>query len=236
MHADLATGFGVVVLINGMEWEDFPYDVVHYGLRLLSTHAAGRPLPDPPPRPDPFAVVDPRSLAGSYRDPATGGPLDLSADGDGLAVSVDGVRARLQRVATDRFLVSLPGFEWFPLRLVREDGRVVGAVHGPRRWVREGASDDEGGRPYDPALAPFEGHYRSPSPWLTNFRVVQRNGALVWIMPGGWEEPMTRLGDGLFRVGAEEWSPERLRFDAVVDGRALRASRSGCDYYRAFTP
>ena len=55
-------------------------------------------------------------------------------------------------------------------------------------------------------------------------------------MPDGWEEPMTPLGGGTFRLGAEDWSPERLGFDAVVDGRALRANRSGCEYYRAFTP
>jgi hypothetical protein len=35
---------------------------------------------------------------------------------------------------------------------------------------------------------------------------------------------------------AEERLPERLRFDAVVDGVALRANLSGCDYYRSFTP
>jgi CubicO group peptidase (beta-lactamase class C family) len=234
MHADVETGVGAVVLVNGMEWEDFPFDVVRYALRLLRARAAGEPLPDPPPRPDPFAVADAVALAGPFRDPATGTALDLTAEGGGLAVEVDGERASLQRVAPDRFLIALPGFERFTLNLVREEGRVVRIAHGSRRWVRAGAPDEA--RPEDPSLNPFEGHYRSPSPWLTNFRVVQRNGALVWILPGGWEEPLAPLGDGTFRIGAEDWSPERLRFDAVVDGRALRANRSGCDYYRAFTP
>ena len=43
------------------------------------------------------------------------------------------------------------------------------------------------------------------------------------------------LGDGLFGVG-DERVPERLRFDAVVEGKALRANLSGCDYYRSFSP
>jgi len=234
MHADVEAGFGVVVLINGMEWEDYPIDVVRYGLRLLRAHAAGDALPEASPRPDQAAVPNVEDYAGSYRDPETGSDLVLVAENNGMAAEVDGKRARLLRTNEDRFLLPMPDFERFELRAVRRDGAVTSMVHGPRRWVREGASDDA--RPHDPALAAFEGHYRSPSPWLTNFRVVQRNGALVWIMPGGWEEPMTPLGDGLFRVGGEAWSPERLRFDAVVDGRALRANRSGCDYYRAFTP
>jgi len=49
---------------------------------------------------------------------------------------------------------------------------------------------------------------------------------------GGAEDPLTPLGEVDFRVG-EGWSPERLRFDAVVDGRALRANLSGADYYRS---
>jgi hypothetical protein len=34
-------------------------------------------------------------------------------------------------------------------------------------------------------------------------------------------------------VGEEDWSPERLRFDAVVNGHALRANLSGETYYRS---
>lgn len=80
-------------------------------------------------------------------------------------------------------------------------------------------------------LAPFPGRYRSYNPWLAGFRVVRRGKSLAIVYPRGQEEPLTRLPGGAFRVGAE-WSPERLRFDAVVEGRALRANLSGADYYR----
>jgi hypothetical protein len=36
-------------------------------------------------------------------------------------------------------------------------------------------------------------------------------------------------------VGQREWSPERLRFDTIIDGRAQRAVHSGTPYYRAPT-
>jgi hypothetical protein len=47
---------------------------------------------------------------------------------------------------------------------------------------------------------------------------------------------LTPVGEDLFRIGADRLSPETLRFDAVLEGRTLRADYSGCPYYRTFTP
>lgn len=87
---------------------------------------------------------------------------------------------------------------------------------------------------------PLVGHYRCHNPWLSNLRVYFRDGRL-WLWFGAAdvptpEEPLTLLADGAFRVGSDERSPERLRFDTVVDGAALRATFSGCALYRTFTP
>jgi hypothetical protein len=54
-------------------------------------------------------------------------------------------------------------------------------------------------------------------------------------MDGSPQRPLAPLGDGLFRVDEETWSPERLRFDTVLDGRAQRAWLNATPYYRAFT-
>jgi hypothetical protein len=58
------------------------------------------------------------------------------------------------------------------------------------------------------------------------------------IVPDGFEDeqPLVPLSDGSFRAGADETSPERVRFDAVVDGKALRAVLSDGHYERDFTP
>jgi D-alanyl-D-alanine carboxypeptidase len=93
--------------------------------------------------------------------------------------------------------------------------------------------------PASPPAAPLEEHtalygrYRSYNPWLPGFRVEQREAGLLAQMAWGDDQPLTRLGEADFRVGEEEWSPERLRFDAVADGRALRANLSGETYYRS---
>jgi CubicO group peptidase (beta-lactamase class C family) len=92
--------------------------------------------------------------------------------------------------------------------------------------------EDLGGEPREEWSA-FYGRFRSYNPWLPGFRIVQRGDDLVLAYPwGGPKDPLTPLGEVDFRVG-EEWSPERLRFDAVVGGRALRANLSGADYYRS---
>jgi CubicO group peptidase (beta-lactamase class C family) len=77
------------------------------------------------------------------------------------------------------------------------------------------------------------GRYGSYDPWLPGFRVVQWEDGLGLVFFWGLEEPLTPLEDGVFRVGKEDWSPERLRFDAIVHGQSLRANLSGGDYYRS---
>jgi hypothetical protein len=95
-------------------------------------------------------------------------------------------------------------------------------------------------RPPDSPSAPeldeyaaLYGRYRSYNPWMPGFRVEQRESGLTAQMAWGDDKPLDRVGEAEFRVGEEDWSPERLRFDAVVDGQALRANLSGETYYRS---
>ena len=81
--------------------------------------------------------------------------------------------------------------------------------------------------------AALYGRYRSYNPWLPGFRIEQRESGLTAALAWGDDKALTQVGDAEFRLGEEEWSPERLRFDAVVDGRALRANLSGETYYRS---
>ncbi|MBB5857842.1 serine hydrolase domain-containing protein [Amycolatopsis umgeniensis] len=93
-----------------------------------------------------------------------------------------------------------------------------------------------------PAQSPPErwaavvGHYRCHNPWLSNLHVHAFEDELWVSVCGGAPERLVPLPDGGFRVGADERSPERLRFDVVVDGVAIRADYSGCPLYRTFTP
>jgi D-alanyl-D-alanine carboxypeptidase len=104
-------------------------------------------------------------------------------------------------------------------------------VHGGDVYRREGAP------PVATPTAPpewsaYPGHYRAYNPWLSNFRVVLRGAELIVIFPWGSERPLMPLSDCLFRLGREAWWPERVGFDAIVDGVALRANYCGEMYYR----
>ena len=68
-----------------------------------------------------------------------------------------------------------------------------------------------------------------------------REGALWLATSGGTEapgqdEPLIEVTPGVFRIGAEEWLPERLTVGPLVDGRVISVNRDGCDYSRSFTP
>ena len=106
----------------------------------------------------------------------------------------------------------------------------------PFAWPHSEPLSDDGSARAE--WAPFIGHYRSFNPWLSNLRVAARGGALVMGTDDGWSDrfPLTALDGREFRVGEQSWSPERLRFDSVIDGVAQRAFLSGAAYHRTFAP
>ena len=55
-------------------------------------------------------------------------------------------------------------------------------------------------------------------------------------IPAGAIEPLTLLADGKFRVGEDEQSPERVWFDTIINGQALRLHYGTEVFYRFFTP
>ena len=142
----------------------------------------------------------------------------------------------------DTFIVPHPAYDRFVFRFGRQadGGEVVELFHGADWYVNDRYQGPTSfGTP--PEWDAFPGHYRAHNPWATNFRVVRRKGQL-WLVfpvaPDGFEDeqPLVPLGDGSFRAGADDTSPERVRFDVVVDGKALRAVLSDGVYERDFTP
>jgi CubicO group peptidase (beta-lactamase class C family) len=129
----------------------------------------------------------------------------------------------------------------------------VSGIGGPQALCLGALAIARGGQPPDPApqLAepmaddgscpaqwrPFLGHYRAHNVWLTNFRVVGRDDGLVFGFDcyDSERHPLTPVGEAEFRIGEQEWAPERLRFDTVIDGRARRAFYSGAEFHRTFT-
>jgi hypothetical protein len=78
------------------------------------------------------------------------------------------------------------------------------------------------------ALAKLAGRYIDDNPWYGPAPVVERGGKL-WL---GTETPMTQIGDNLWRVGKESWSPERASFANFIDGRPQTFIYSGEKFLR----
>jgi len=234
--ADLDSGLGVVVFVNGPET---PSRVAAYALDVARAARAGKAIPDEPPSREPPAMPA-GDYAGTYTSPdgrsivvtAAGGAISMRR---GERAAGGGRRMALEPVDDDQFRVDDPEFALYLLRFGRDpDKKVVEAFFGPDWYAGDRYA---GPRTFEvpEEWTTYPGHYRSVDPWLSNFRIVLRKGALAFIAPDGGERTMTPLRGGEFRLDDEQ-SAERLRFDSPIDGKTLRALLSEEPYYRTFTP
>jgi CubicO group peptidase (beta-lactamase class C family) len=232
MWLDLDNGLGTVVLMTT------PYTPRASFLTLEFFRAAylGHRLPEEPPLPDFTQVSHPVDYAGSFQAACSGAPeFHLEAEGHHLLLVRGDQRIVLEERGVDTFYLNHPDFDRYLVRFERSHGKISEVFIGPYWYVNELY---QGQREFSTpeTWAAFVGHYRAHNPWYPNFRVFARKGKLVLAWPSGDEEYLVPLGENQFRVGEEAYIPERLVFDQVVAGAALRATRSGCPYYRYFMP
>jgi CubicO group peptidase (beta-lactamase class C family) len=228
--ADMDDGLGIVVLTNG---PGEPGGIARSALRLLGAALHNQEPPALIPVPDRTQVENGIDYGGTYE----AGPraFSLAAAGGRLIMRYGDETIALERRGRDCFYVPHVDFALFLLRFGREGDQIVEAFHGPDWYTRDcypGPTNFD----YPGEWERYAGHYRSHNPWYPNFRVVLRKGALVLISLNGDEAPMGPLNNSVFRVGKDEQSPERIRFDTVLNGRALHARFSCCDFYRTCTP
>ena len=231
MEMDPAEGLGVIVLANA---DANRGPAARFALRTLSAWSGGEPLPDIPD-PTPLDRVDGADdHAGTYR--SEHGELKLVADAGRLLLAGHGEPVALVRQKGDAFVVAHPDFERFTLSFERDGIHVTRVTHGDRWWGNDRYAGPATFERPDGWKA-VAGHWRSHNPWYSNFRILPRRGSLRFLWGWGEEDwELVPLSDGWFRVGAEEWSPRRIRFDTVIDGTATRAVLDAAPYYRTFTP
>ena len=228
--ADLDSGLGVIVLVNGPAQ---PSAVSRFALKVMEAERGGAPLPELPAAINPFDVANARELAGTFTSPE-GKTLTFEADSSRLYLVRGDQRIALESDGTDEVLGPADSFPLFPLAFRRSKGVVTEVTYGGE-WYTSGAYKGPKRFTYPKAWDSYVGHWRIAQDWEPNFRVIVRKGKLFWVSPGGEEQAMTLLPTGEFRVGDPQ-SAERVRFDQIVEGKALRATLSGMQYYRSFTP
>jgi hypothetical protein len=117
-------------------------------------------------------------------------------------------------------------------------------LEGVRCWtygshiLREGASTTTRAYPLHRSH-PLVGNYRSYTPWFPSFRIVQRGSELISFASAGVESPMDEellvpVGEGVYRIGADPRSPERLVCGPLIGDEIVWADRNLCRYTRSF--
>jgi D-alanyl-D-alanine carboxypeptidase len=235
---DMKDGLGSIVLMNAPCGKT-DEKIANYALNLTRAALHNRKIPDVPITKQ--AKIDNMSdYKGTYqiypqinqKTETKIFTLDLNAKH--LYLYYGTARIKVEPIDHNCFYVDHPDFARYPLRFGRENGKLAEAFHGPD-WYTNEAYTGPTSFNYPEEWNAYPGHYRSHNPWLSNFRIILRKGVLKLIEPSGEEMPLTHLGNGVFRVGEDKRSPERIHFDAMVNGLTFRANLSRVECYRTFT-
>jgi D-alanyl-D-alanine carboxypeptidase len=243
MEAHMNDGFGIVVLTNGGLDRGIERWIAH----VVTGAYHGQALPAAPAVP---AKPDVKDYAGTYRAKNGGGSggstLEVIVAGDHLALKRRNGNQVLERMGPDVFRETGPGADNLPFFFFRsgdaQTGKVTDVSHGAEWYA---------GKDFTGAVAPaapaayaaYVGHYAHHGPEGPAARVFVRNGTLM--MASGYDgppiaspEPLVPVGADAFRPGKADvaYNPERVRFDSIEDGRALRLSKTGVPLYRMETP
>jgi CubicO group peptidase (beta-lactamase class C family) len=208
-HVDVASGVGAFASSTISAFAEYrPRLLTRFAVDALTSASLGRPLPVPPPLDT--ALANPAAYVGSYSGPS--GAFEIKA-GNPLTIIANGRSEALQPWGSDIFRTTHPSFRAFSLMFERNGNAVTAASWGPATYLRSGSKARLPAS--DPGLARLAGRYVNDSPWLGLAQVVERGGRL-WL---GTEVPMQRIGENLWRIGDESWSPERGSFANLIDGQ-----------------
>ena len=227
IHVDPIAGVGAFASTNVGLIPYRPRDLTAYACARLRAVIEGTSPPTPAPAPS--RTPDAADYLGRYVNRA-GEVLEVRAAGRGVSATTANRPVEMELADEDGFIAVDPRQAEHGLVFRRQDKHVVRAWWGETEYVRQ---HDGGPAPPFTAetstkLVALTGRYVSDDPWRGGFRVTAQGEALF--LDG--VTPLVPLKDGGFRAGAEVWSPERVRFEAPLDGRPQRVVVSGIDYLR----
>lgn len=221
---DEAAGLGAFASVNARAEDSYrPRAVTAYAIRLMRAVREGKPLPAPKEIPSATKYDEAKAAAGTYRS-ANGQSIELVPAGDGLALRAGGGLIPLQSGGEGNFTVTGPGGETSGLHLDIDKGKVRSVGWRSSLYATDGSVKAD----IPDAVKRCAGLYDGGTPWVGMMEVVARPDGL-WL---SGTTPLIALPDGSYRVGADEWGPERVRFDLEIDGRPQRMNFSGADLLR----
>jgi len=230
IHVDPVAGVGAFASTNVGLIPYRPRDLTAYACARLRAVIEGRPAPNFAPAP--AKAPDATAYLGRYVNRG-GEILEIRPAERGVAAILTNRLVQMELGDEDGFIALDPREAAHPLVFRRKDKSVVRAWWGATEYVRllDGTPAVEFTPEAPASVIALTGHYVSDDPWRGGFRVTVQGEALM--IDG--TTPLIPRGDGGYRAGDKAWSPERVRFEAPLDGRPQRAVLSGIDYLRRAT-
>jgi hypothetical protein len=231
-------GFALIFLSNG----GMDKSLQAWVAQLAAAAFANQPLP-PAPAPDPDPLMAPlEDYVGRFQSAnSQTAALDVRLTNGELILKQGTDERHLQRMGVNMFRADEASGDRDAYVFTRADDKpletVTGVSHGSS-WYTTGAS--RGPQISTPArYAEYVGHYVNNGPEGPEARIYVREGRLLAALE--MDEtfaptPLEPIDDATFRLGPEDWSPERARFDGIIDGHAQRLLIDGVPLYRRETP
>ena len=224
IHVDTDAGVACFASSNvgGLNYR--PRDVTFYACQLFRSARGGGDAPAP--KPTRATIAQPEQYLGRYTA-QSGESFELSADGDQLKMRYQGRESPVQQ-GDDAFVCADPRFAVPGLVIDIETDHAVRAWADDVEFLRDPSTGYNSPAPAE--LRALAGRYDNDDRWLGPLTIVAREGKL-WA--GGASLKKTDAGYWVF--DGDDASPERMRFDAVINGKASRFWYSGKPFLRRFS-
>jgi CubicO group peptidase (beta-lactamase class C family) len=221
MHLDLDSRLGAFASINA-QLGYRPNPVAQFSLQLLRAEKEHTKPPAAPEFDGAAKVAAAQTYSGVYTA-GNGRRVEIKDESDRLNLTVDGRTIALQQSDDGTFIADHAGLDLFPIVFERASDSsptdpadklklpITALSCGADWFARAGYLGQVPLQP-SPVLAKYVGKYYSENPWNGVIRVVQRQHQL-WI---GGTEPLTAVGNHLFRVGEQPSSPDVAEFSEWV--------------------
>jgi len=233
LEAHVDEGFGVMFLANGRLDARMMGEVISIASTAFGGSGKASMTRESDDRP-----MDAASYAGTYRrQDGTAVVFSRGADGALSLEQSDGARIGLIKMGENIYGSGATGAYLFFADEKHPERGAQEVSNGADWYVKEGAAADRKLTLPEQYRA-YVGRYRNHSDEGPDVRVFARRGRLV-VAPAESAGPATELepvGPASFRPVSPSFSAERLTFDTVDEGMALRLRMTGVPLYRMDVP